>query len=161
MKNRVILLAITIVTVTAMAFVMAGCSCNKKEKVDPAKLPTESIQHQGKGNNVVEDQFETVSQEVRTTDKQGNQIVKYTNAEGQRVTRITNMKNGMVKVIIKNKKGKVIETKEFRDPTVTTKKSNKKKNKKDNKKEDKKDNNKDNGEMVGGVANDGEWSDFY
>ena len=179
MKNRVVLLAITIVTVTALAFVMGGCSCNSKKTsnkettVNVKDVPTNKIVKKGKGSQVAKDQFESISPIEKTTDKKGNTIVKYTNAQGYKVTRTTD-KNGTVKIVIKNKKGKVINTRQFKDPNFkkaeeavkeskkTTKKDTKKDSKKDNKKDDKKDDKNDDKKEGAGVANDNDnWSDFY
>lgn len=164
MKSRVLLVLITVVAVTAMAFVMAGCSCSKdtgkaKQTENIPDVPTAKAEHKGNGSNVVEDDFESISPVEKTTDKNGNEVVKYTNADGNKVTRITK-KNGEVTVIIKNKKGKVIKKSKFVDPTIT---SVNKSNKKDDNKDDNKDGKKDgDGKADAGVANDdGGWSDFY
>ncbi|MCR5430509.1 MAG: hypothetical protein K6E58_04695 [Eubacterium sp.] len=171
MKNKVVLLAITIIAVLAMGIVMGGCSCDKdsskKTTVNPKNVPTANGQTNGSGDSVVEDQFPTISNKEVSTDKHGNEVVKYTNVEGNKVTRITK-KNGVVKIIIKNKKGKVIETKQFKDEAakaaneaVSKKQSQNKK--KDSKKEDKKETKKDSKKKnQAGVANDNDdWSDFY
>lgn len=178
MKNKVILLAITIVAVLALGAVMSGCSCDKdsskKTTVNPKDVQTASVQNDGNGGNVVDDQFPTIADKVVTTDKHGNEVVKYTNAEGNKVTRITK-KDGTVKIIIKNKKGKVIETRQYTDKAAATakygetkkasqnsKNDNKKQDKKDNKKEDKKETKNNNKPNSAGVANNGDdWSDFY
>ncbi len=162
MKNKILLIA-TIVAVLAMGLVMSGCSCNKSDSKETT-AKNEQTANQETYKNVASDDFPTISNDQKTTDKNGNEVVKYTNAKGQKVTRITK-KDGTVKIIIRDKKGKVIKEKEFKDEAaaaaIKKQEQNKKNNKKDSKKEDdKKDEKKD--EKAGVMNdNDGNWSDFY
>lgn len=155
MKNKVILLAITVVAVLAMAAVMSGCSCNSKDDettFNPKNVQAESASSDGNGNVVVNDNFGTISPTEKATDKDGNTVISYTDSQGNKVIR-TVKKDGSIHVVVKNKKGKVIKDKTYKQKTPqTTKKSNNKK--KDDKKND--------GKEHGVVANDGDgWSDFY
>ncbi|MBR2190253.1 MAG: hypothetical protein IJ883_01195 [Eubacterium sp.] len=155
MKNKVILLTITVVAVLAMAAVMSGCSCNSKDDettFNPKNVQAESASSDGNGNVVVNDNFGTISPTEKATDKDGNTVISYTDSQGNRVIR-TVKKDGSLHIVVKNKKGKVIKEKTYKQKTPqTTKKSNNKK--KDDKKND--------GKEHGVVANDGDgWSDFY
>lgn len=155
MKNKIILLAITVVAVLAMAAVMSGCSCNSKDdetSFNPKNVQAESASSDGNGNVVVNDNFGTISPTEKATDKDGNTVISYTDSQGNKVIR-TVKKDGSIHVVVKNKKGKVIKDKTYKQKTPqTTKKSNNKK--KDDKKND--------GKEHGVVANDGDgWSDFY
>lgn len=155
MKNKVILLAITVAAVLAMAAVMSGCSCNSKDDettFNPKNVQAESASSDGNGNVVVNDNFGTISPTEKATDKDGNTVISYTDSQGNRVIR-TVKKDGSLHIVVKNKKGKVIKEKTYKQKTPqTTKKSNNKK--KDDKKND--------GKEHGVVANDGDgWSDFY
>ena len=81
-------------------------------------------------------------------------MISYTDSDGNKVTR-TYVKGGKIHVVIKDKKGKVIKDRTFKDKT-------KKETKKTNKKDNKKNNKKDEGEEHAGVVNDDDgWSDFY
>ena len=155
MKNKVILLAITVAAVLAMAAVMSGCSCNSKDDettFNPKNVQAESASSDGNGNVVVNDNFGTISPTEKATDKDGNTVISYTDSQGNKVIR-TVKKDGSLHIVVKNKKGKVIKDKTYKQKTPqTTKKSNNKK--KDDKKND--------GKEHGVVANDGDgWSDFY
>lgn len=155
MKNKVILLAITVAAVLAMAAVMSGCSCNSKDDettFNPKNVQAESASSDGNGNVVVNDNFGTISPTEKATDKDGNTVISYTDSQGNKVIR-TVKKDGSIHIVVKNKKGKVIKEKTYKQKTPqTTKKSNNKK--KDDKKND--------GKEHGVVANDGDgWSDFY
>ena len=155
MKNKVILLAITVVAVLTMAAVMSGCSCNSKDDettFNPKNVQAESASSDGNGNVVVNDNFGTISPTEKATDKDGNTVISYTDSQGNKVIR-TVKKDGSLHIVVKNKKGKVIKDKTYKQKTPqTTKKSNNKK--KDDKKND--------GKEHGVVANDGDgWSDFY
>ena len=155
MKNKVILLAITVVAVLAMAAVMSGCSCNSKDDettFNPKNVQAESASSDGNGNVVINDNFGTISPTEKATDKDGNTVISYTDSQGNKVIR-TVKKDGSLHIVVKNKKGKVIKDKTYKQKTPqTTKKSNNKK--KDDKKND--------GKEHGVVANDGDgWSDFY
>ena len=155
MKNKVILLAITIVAVLAMGVFMSGCSCNSKDDettFNPNNVPAESASSDGNGNVVINDNFGTISPTEKATDKDGNTVISYTDSEGNKVYR-TVKKDGTIHIIVKNKKGKVIKEKTYKhkEPATTAKKKN---NKKDDKKKD--------GKEHGVVANDDDgWSDFY
>ena len=100
MKNRVLLIVITIVAVTAMAFSMAGCGCSKsgKSTVNPNDVPTDNATGSKNGMNYVNDEFGTISPTQKTTDKKGNTVIKYTDSQGNQVTR-TMKKNGMIILI--------------------------------------------------------------
>ena len=155
MKNKVILLAITVVAVLTMAAVMSGCSCNSKDDettFNPKNVQAESASSDGNGNVVINDNFGTISPTEKATDKDGNTVISYTDSQGNKVIR-TVKKDGSLHIVVKNKKGKVIKDKTYKQKTPqTTKKSNNKK--KDDKKND--------GKEHGVVANDGDgWSDFY
>ena len=155
MKNKVILLAITVVAVLTMAAVMSGCSCKSKDDettFNPKNVQAESASSDGNGNVVVNDNFGTISPTEKATDKDGNTVISYTDSQGNKVIR-TVKKDGSIHIVVKNKKGKVIKEKTYKQKTPqTTKKSNNKK--KDDKKND--------GKEHGVVANDGDgWSDFY
>ena len=155
MKNKVILLIITVVAVLSMAAVMSGCSCNSKDDettFNPKNVQAESASSDGNGNVVVNDNFGTISPTEKATDKDGNTVISYTDSQGNKVIR-TVKKDGSLHIVVKNKKGKVIKDKTYKQKTPqTTKKSNNKK--KDDKKND--------GKEHGVVANDGDgWSDFY
>ena len=155
MKNKVILLAITVVAVLTMAAVMSGCSCNSKDDettFNPKNVQAESASSDGNGNVVINDNFGTISPTEKATDKDGNTVISYTDSQGNKVIR-TVKKDGSIHIVVKNKKGKVIKEKTYKQKTPqTTKKSNNKK--KDDKKND--------GKEHGVVANDGDgWSDFY
>lgn len=155
MKNKVILLTITVVAVLSMAAVMSGCSCNSKDDettFNPKNVQAESASSDGNGNVVVNDNFGTISPTEKATDKDGNTVISYTDSQGNKVIR-TVKKDGSLHIVVKNKKGKVIKDKTYKQKTPqTTKKSNNKK--KDDKKND--------GKEHGVVANDGDgWSDFY
>ncbi len=155
MKNKIILLAITVVAVLAMAAVMSGCSCNSKDDettFNPKNVQAESASSDGNGNVVVNDNFGTISPTEKATDKDGNTVISYTDSQGNKVIR-TVKKDGSLHIVVKNKKGKVIKDKTYKQKTPqTTKKTNNKK--KDDKKND--------GKEHGVVANDGDgWSDFY
>ncbi len=142
--------------VLAMAVIMSGCSCSSEDDTttfNPKNVPAESASSDGKGNVVVNDNFGTISPTEKTTDKSGNTVISYTDSQGNKVTR-TVKKDGSIHVVVKNKKGKVIndETYKRKEPATTAKP------KKNNKKDDKKQDNKEHGAVV----NDGDgWSDFY
>ena len=163
MKSRVLLLAITIVAVTAMAFAMSGCSCDsKKEKattINPKDVPTAKTASDGQGGVYIEDNFESISPTEKTTDDKGNTVITYTNAEGNKVTK-TISKDGTVNLVIKDKKGKVIKKRTYKETVESTAKSS---GKNDNKKETKKNSKKKNEKESAGAANDsdGRWSEFY
>ncbi|MBP5773556.1 MAG: hypothetical protein J6W35_05750 [Eubacterium sp.] len=162
MKNKIILIAITIVSVFAMGLVMSGCSCGGKDDettFNPANVSGESASHMGNGNNVVNDNFGTISPTEKATDKNGDTVISYTDAEGNKVFR-TIKKNGTIKIVVKNKKGKVIRKHTYKPKKYSTPtNANNNNKKKDNKKKD--DKKKDDQEH-GVVANDGDgWSDFY
>lgn len=162
MKNKVLLLAITIVAVAAMAFAMSGCSCkdSKKEttKFDPNKVPTANAKVAGDGNMVVDD-FPTISATEKVTNKKGDTVIRYTSSDGNKVERVIT-KDGYIKVTIWDKNGKVIKKKKFKNKMekVDTKDGDNKTTKKSDKKETTK-----KGSPKAGVANDddGSWSDFY
>ena len=157
MKNK-ILLVISIVALVAMAVVLTGCSCgngnSKETTINPKNVPTDKAEGNGNGVNYVEDNFPTISPTEKTTDKNGNTVITYTNEEGNKVIK-TYKKDGIVKMVIKDKNGKVIKKKEYKESTQEeTKKASKKDNKKDGKKDQK--------ESAGSVNDDnGSWSDFY
>lgn len=155
MKNRVLLLAITIVAVAAMAVVLGGCGCgdsSKETKLNPNNVPTDDVTGNINGFNVVNDEFETISPTQKTTDAKGNTVISYTDSQGNKVIR-TVKKNGTIHIVVKNKKGKIIKDKTYKDKIQNTTKQNKKNDKKENKKDD--------GEHVGAMNDEEGWSDFY
>ena len=116
MKNKVILLTITVVAVLAMAAVMSGCSCNSKDDettFNPKNVQAESASSDGNGNVVVNDNFGTISPTEKATDKDGNTVISYTDSQGNRVIR-TVKKDGSLHIVVKNKKGKVIKEKTYK-----------------------------------------------
>ena len=146
MKRRIALLTITVLAVLAMGVALSGCgSDGKSDSTKSAGVPTDKVTHAGNGENYVNDTFETISMQSKTTDKKGNVITKYVNPKGQYVTRIEKT-NGKVTLIIKDKNGKLIEKKTMKNPSPNspTKKS-------DKKQETKK----------GSQNSDDGWSDFY
>ena len=158
MKSRVLLLVITIVVVAALGIVMGGCSCSSKKDSDAKNATLDQAVSKKDGVAYVNDNFPTISPTEKTTDKDGNTVISYTNADGNKVTR-TIGKDGKIHVVIKDKKGKVIKDKTFKDKTqkATKKSSSKKDSKKDSKKKDK----DEDGEHAGVVNNEDGWSDFY
>ena len=66
MKSRVLLVLITVVAITAMAFGMARCSCSKdtsktKQTENIPDVTTAKAEHKRNGSNVVQDDFESIS----------------------------------------------------------------------------------------------------
>ena len=156
MKNKKILIGIAAVVVAAVVIVILCVSCGgKKDETattfNPKNVPAESASSDGNGNVVVNDNFGTVSPTEKATDKDGNTVISYTDSQGNKVIR-TVKKDGTIHVVVKNKKGKVIKDKTYKEKKYET--TTKQKKKKDDKKKD--------GQESGVVANDGDgWSDFY
>ena len=171
MKNKVLLLVITIAAVSAMAVGLAGCSCGKSDSkketttIDVKSVPTDKAVKSDDGEVYVEDNFPTISPTEKTTDKDGNTVVTYTDSEGNKVKR-TVTKDGVIKIVIKDKNGKVIKKHSYKEKKVTnpaTKKISDKKYKKANSKktDDKKTDKNAKQDEVGAVNDDDGWSDFY
>ena len=157
MKNKKALIGYVIAGIVAVAVIVLLINFGSKSDdetttFNPKNVSAENATNVGDGNNVVENNTKTISPLKTYTDKKGNAVTEYKDTKGNTVIR-TIEKDGTVREVVKNKKGKVIKEKTYKQKAPeTTKKANNKK--KDDKKND--------GKEHGVVANDGDgWSDFY
>ena len=155
MKNKKAMIGYVLTGIFAVAIIVLLINFGNKSDdetttVNPKNVSAEKATNVGNGNNVVKDNF---NPPLKTyTDKKGNTVTEYKDTDGNTVIK-TVEKNGTVHYVVKNKKGKVIKDKTYKQtaPETTKKSKNKKKDDKQN-----------DGKEHGVVANDGDgWSDFY